>query len=91
MFFFRIFAPAMQSGSNISGPNMKMTRQERLQICMSENVLQTYCVSSDQQDTIKVELGTGIIIKSIISRTPDIDVDCSFLHESCNLESNKLM
>jgi hypothetical protein len=33
----------------------------------------------------------GIIIKSIISRTPDIDVDCSFLHKSCTLESNKLM
>jgi hypothetical protein len=38
----------------------------------------------------KSTLGTGIIIKSIISRTPDIDVDCSFLHESCTLESNKL-
>jgi hypothetical protein len=37
------------------------------------------------------QIETGIIIKSIISRTPDIDVDYSFLQESYNLESYKLM
>jgi hypothetical protein len=35
--------------------------------------------------------GTGIIIKSANSRTPDFDVDFSFLRESCNFESNKQM
>jgi hypothetical protein len=40
---------------------------------------------------ITVELGTGKIIKSIISRTLNFDVNCRHLHESCNLELNKLM
>jgi hypothetical protein len=36
-------------------------------------------------------VGTGKIIKSIISRTLNSNVICSYLHESYNLESNKLI
>jgi hypothetical protein len=38
-----------------------------------------------------IQLGTGKIIKSIISRTLNSNVICSYLHESYNFESNKLI
>jgi hypothetical protein len=34
---------------------------------------------------------SGKIFKSIISKALNFDMNCSYLHESCNLESNKLM
>jgi hypothetical protein len=74
-----------KNGARAKNPNWPRCEREHIIIALERKRLRGFL------QAVRSGVGTGKIIKSIISRIPDIDVDCSFLQESCNLESNKLI